>query len=280
MGGRSHDLMVGEAPPDGPASRVATLQQLVDELAGDLEAESRRTEAAEDQLKLRGLRAAEAHHTLKTHLSVVYGWARSLDDGWERLDERDRRACASAIRQAAEDMAAQIDGLLAEARRQFGPRHLMPGLVDLSDALQAAAAEFGAVSERHAVRFVGQSLPVQAWCDARALQDVLRHLIENAVKYSPDGGSIVLRARSGGGWAEIAVRDEGIGINGDADLFAPFEQGAPGAVGGVGLGLHVVKRLVETMGGVVAARKNRGRGSTFVVRLPAHAHGGGSEEAR
>jgi signal transduction histidine kinase len=81
---------------------------------------------------------------------------------------------------------------------------------------------------------------------------------------------VVLSAWGGDAEVFLEVRDEGIGLPDDVDVFAPFQRGAVGdATPGVGLGLYIVRNLVEAMGGNVTARRNEGAGSTFTVRLPA-----------
>jgi signal transduction histidine kinase len=105
--------------------------------------------------------------------------------------------------------------------------------------------------------------------DPAALQQVLGHLVENAVKYSPEGSQVCVGAAIDGDEAVLEVIDEGPGVPVDVDIFEPFQR----AVGseddsGVGLGLYIVRNLVRSMGGTVTANRNAGVGSTFTVRLP------------
>jgi signal transduction histidine kinase len=100
---------------------------------------------------------------------------------------------------------------------------------------------------------------------------VLGHLVDNAIKYSPAGTVILLRALSADDCIEVEVCDEGVGIPEGVDVFAPFQRGEDetvAATSGVGLGLHIVQSLTQAMGGTVDARHNDHRGSTFTVRLP------------
>jgi signal transduction histidine kinase len=112
--------------------------------------------------------------------------------------------------------------------------------------------------------------PLLVDADPAALQQVLGHLIENAVKYSDGGTTVVVRAfADGSGLVVLEVSDEGIGIPEGIDIFAPFLRGsATDHRPGVGLGLYIVRNLVRAMGGDVTARRNADRGSTFTVRLP------------
>jgi signal transduction histidine kinase len=112
---------------------------------------------------------------------------------------------------------------------------------------------------------------VTAVGDASALQQVLGLLLDNAVKYSPEGGTIRLTARRMEREVVIEVVDAGVGVPEDIDIFAPFQRGPGGELGppGVGLGLHIVRNLVEAMGGSIQGRRNPDRGSTFAITLPA-----------
>jgi signal transduction histidine kinase len=110
--------------------------------------------------------------------------------------------------------------------------------------------------------------------DSPNLERALLHLLANAVKFTPDGGKVRLRARSYGDELEIEVSDTGIGIPQDelATLFAPFARGREAqdqAFPGFGVGLAVVKGLVDAHGGRVSVRSKPGRGTTVTVRLPA-----------
>ena len=100
---------------------------------------------------------------------------------------------------------------------------------------------------------------------------MLGHLVENAVKYS-EGGRVEVNTFADGDEAVLEVRDRGIGIPLDVDVFAPFQRGEfaeSRELPGVGIGLYVVRNLVGFMGGTVSARRNDdGPGSTFSVRLP------------
>jgi two-component system sensor histidine kinase KdpD len=99
---------------------------------------------------------------------------------------------------------------------------------------------------------------------------VLGHLVENAVKYSPEGSRVTVGARLDRDRAVLEVRDEGPGVPEDVDVFAPFRRGPDtDDVAGVGLGLYIVRNLCRAMGGDVWARAHPEGGSTFTVDLPA-----------
>jgi signal transduction histidine kinase len=119
--------------------------------------------------------------------------------------------------------------------------------------------------------------------DARRLRQVLQNLVENGVKYSPNGGRIAVRVQASPGVVELRVEDEGVGIPPD-QLHAIFERfhrvdnSATRRIGGTGLGLSIVKGLVTAHGGTIRAEsKGEGRGSTFVVTLPTRQKGATAE---
>jgi signal transduction histidine kinase len=108
--------------------------------------------------------------------------------------------------------------------------------------------------------------------DAGRLDQIVLNLLSNANKFSPDGSRVVVAGRRDGDSCVIEVRDEGMGIaEADQDrIFEEFEQASPLGLNteGAGLGLALVKRLIEAQGGTIELESELGRGSTFIVRLP------------
>lgn len=235
--------------------------------AHDLEDLIDRAERAEERLRHQTLLFAEAEHKLKTSLAVISGWASTLDDRWESLTPEQRRDGVATIRRSAETLATQARSLLEDARTEMARLEMAPVELDLADILHATTRTFDGLSAAHHIRCAAEG-PVSVRADPGGLQQVLGHLIENAVKYSPGGGSVWLRAEQAGPWAVLDVIDDGIGVPDDVDVFAAFTRGTITG-SGVGLGLYIVKNLVEGMGGTVTAARNPVRGSTFTVRLPA-----------
>lgn len=170
--------------------------------------------------------------------------------------------------------------LVALAREVAAAYRVVPG-----DPLDQADAQFTATQrerEPTRIRVVARDPQVTGDWDAGRLQRVLGNLLENAIKYSPDGGDILVevgRTRAGpaGEWAVLRVRDEGIGIPA-ADLpaiFEPFRRGrnvAAGASGapGSGLGLATVRQIVKEHDGTIQVASEPGAGTSFIIRLPLH----------
>lgn len=235
----------------------------------DGEGERRAARTAEDELRERTLFFAEVEHRLKTTLSVLHGWAVTLDERWDALSADARREGVAIVRRSADSLMAECDGVLQEAKAELHSLDLQPEVLDLAELLHAMAV--GRRSPLHSIRVdaPGRAL-VQV--DPAALQQVLGHLIENAVKYSPEGGQITLRVRAGSRTVRLDVQDQGIGLpeEGTDRLFEPFQRGGGDSKSrpGAGLGLYIVRKLVESMGGSITARGEPGKGSTFRVRLP------------
>jgi len=146
---------------------------------------------------------------------------------------------------------------------------LAPVAIDLRDVLEVNVAMLEGLSQTHAIAHATQpDADVVVSVDPAALQQVLGHLLENAVKYSPDGTTVTVAARRDDVGVLIDVTDAGVGLPDDIDVFAPFERGDTDTEG-AGLGLYIVRNLVRAMGGEVTATSNPERGSTFSVRLPA-----------
>lgn len=208
---------------------------------------------------------------MKTPVTSLMGAAQVLRAEWDRLAPADRDQLLDLVIRAARDLAGRVSGLLVEARAEVQSRELVPVEIDLTEFLSIATRAFGAVADGHHVRAeVDQGLT--AVLDPVALQQVLGHLIDNAVKYSPAGGRVTVTGHRSGDGVTLAVADEGDGMPEGIDVFEPFARGNNAQVGivpGIGLGLHIVRNLVEAMGGAVAITSTAGRGSTVTVTLPA-----------
>lgn len=240
----------------------------VEAMTGERNRRSKRS--AEDELRERTLFFAEAEHKVRTALSILQGWAVTLDDRWDVMSPEARREGIAIVRRAADTLVDHADGMLEEARAELHALDLEPQILDLAKVLRVTAETH--VSPAHTIAVdVPDVLMVRA--DAAALQQVLGHLVENAMKYSPLGGSVTLRARPWVGVAILDVEDQGIGVSDDDGelIFEAFHRGRSPRVEsspGVGLGLYIVRKLVEAMDGTITAQGKPGGGSTFTIRLP------------
>jgi PAS domain S-box-containing protein len=231
-------------------------------LARSLQAETR---AKDEFLAMLGHELRNPLGTLSNAVAVL-----------ERLggDETMRHVVAIIGRQTGH-LARLVDDLLDVARVTSGKVDLQRGTVELHglagrcvDALAQAGR-----TERHDVRLGGP--PVHVHADAARLEQVVNNLLDNALKYTPPGGRVLVTTEQVGDAALLRVRDTGQGIRTDLlgrvfDLFVQEPQSLDRSRGGLGLGLALVKRLVELQGGVVAVwSAGPGQGSEFTVRLPA-----------
>lgn len=216
---------------------------------------------------------AIAGHELRTPITVIQGYAGTLLNRWDQLSDDDRREAVEVIAARTAALAALVEQLLRAAAAGAPGGALTLSATDLRQVLGEATLGFDVLSDRHRLELVVPAgfPPVRA--DAAAVAGVVIQLLENALKYSPDGGKIAVRAVRQGSFAVVAVEDEGIGIPaGEADrLFERFYQDDAGdrrRFGGVGLGLWIVRALVEAQGGTVAAAPRPGGGSRVEFTLP------------
>ena len=187
-----------------------------------------------------------------------------------------------------EHMVRLLDDLLDIARVSRGTVELRRQRVQLRTVVEHAVETSRPVVEagRHAFTVSLPNEPVWLDADLTRLAQVLSNVLINAAKYTPEGGSITLVARREGGEAVVAVTDTGVGIAADMlgrvfEMFAQVTKSIDRAQGGLGIGLALVKRLVEMHGGTIAADSpGLGRGSTFTVRLPLAAEAGGTPPSR
>jgi len=190
-------------------------------------------------------------------------------------DDPDLRSCLDIVARQTGHLARLVDDLLDLSGIKRGTVRLRTGPVELAQVVADAVAECRPRLEarRHALE-VSVPAPLRLEADATRLCQVVANLLANAATYTPEGGHVRLTAEAEGGEAVLRVSDDGIGIGPDRlprlfDLFAQAEAGRDDAPGGLGLGLALVKSLVELHGGTVEARSaGPGLGSAFVVRLP------------
>ncbi len=211
-------------------------------------------------------------HELRNPLGAILTAVRLLDHIGSQ-DERAVRARDVIVRQA-QHLGRMVDDLLDVASVMNGKIRLDRRAIDLADAVRhcVSTLELEGKSKRHKIMVKAESSWVNA--DAVRLEQILVNLIGNALKYTPAGGSIDITVKREQRDAVFQVRDNGDGIAADLlprvfDLFVQGERGLDREPGGLGIGLALVRQLVELHGGVVQASSDGpGRGSTFTVRLP------------
>jgi signal transduction histidine kinase/ActR/RegA family two-component response regulator len=237
------------------------------------EAESARADAeAANRAKDEFL--ATLSHELRTPLNAILGWARILRAG--PLDARMLERALEVMERNADAQAQLIEDLLDMARITTGklrldvrPIHLQAVVGAAVDALRPAAG-----AKRISLETVLDPRAGPIAGDAGRVQQIVWNLVSNAVKFTPHEGRVQIRLERVGSYAAIVVSDTGKGIDADLlpyvfDRFRQADSSSTRAHGGLGIGLALVKHLVELHGGAVAAESaGKDRGATFTVRLP------------
>ena len=219
-------------------------------------------------------------HELRTPLTGILGFAELVEASPGLSDQE--RGWVGIVRTEGGNLSAIIDDLLDLSRIESGRLTLNAERVAADDVVSEVLARYEPVTDTHRFISEGEAGAIVAG-DGKRLVQVLSNLVDNAVKYSPDGGTITVRTDRQAGALRVSVRDEGIGIPkaARATLFQRFgriERAEAVSVRSTGLGLYIVKHLVTQMGGEVSVETELGVGSTFSFTVPL-ANAGRSEAA-
>jgi PAS domain S-box-containing protein len=216
---------------------------------------------------------ATLSHELRTPMTAVLGWARMLKLG---LEEKEAQQAIDAIEKSAVIQAQLIDDVLDVSRTVAGKMTFAATKVDLSPVLRAAMNTIHPAAAAKGIEVVANvppQLPAVLGDEGR-LQQIIWNLLSNAVKFTPRGGTITIRQEHDGSLLRLIVQDTGKGIDPAylPHVFEPFSQENASMTRsheGIGLGLSIVRSLVELHGGRVRARsEGLGKGATFTVDLP------------
>jgi PAS domain S-box-containing protein len=215
-------------------------------------------------------------HELRTPLTSIYGFAETLLRQDVLFGESERATFLGYIASESQRLTQIVDALLNVARLDTGDLqvNLAPTDVrDVVDEVVQTARESGANGNRFVLDVPAEPLPATA--DRDKLRQVFSILVDNALRYSPDGGTVTVGVERKEGSIEVSVADEGIGIP-QADqeqIFRKFYRGADAETrsgpGGTGLGLFIARGLITAMGGRIWVESREGEGSTFAFQLPA-----------
>ena len=217
-----------------------------------------------------------AAHELRGPIAVARGYLEMLADDPDRWDRSQRQSMLRVTTRKLDQMRLLVDRMLETARLDDRPPTLELHFVDLGELVRASIDEV-----QHAIRAEHQlvldlgSQPVLVRADPDRIRRVVANLVENACKYSPDGGEVRVSLSLAGTppWAEIKIEDHGVGID-EADfplLFTRFGRivnKRNSHIGGTGLGLYLSRQLIRMHGGDIAVESEPGNGSHFIVRLP------------
>jgi signal transduction histidine kinase len=216
-----------------------------------------------------------ASHELKTPLTSVIAYAELLDDHEGKLSRDQGREFVGRLRAEAQRLLGLIEDILDLSRLESGKFALKPRQLDIGEVVRGAIETTRPMGQKYGV-VVKSELPddlPMLTVDEVKVRQVLVNLIVNAIKFSPRDSPVLLAARVDGTYIRVEVTDRGPGIAPDTatHIFELFGQNVPedaDARGGLGIGLHLVKRITELHGGHVGVNSRPGEGSTFWVRLP------------
>ncbi|HEX5706847.1 MAG TPA: ATP-binding protein [Pyrinomonadaceae bacterium] len=241
-----------------------------------LDDESHARREAEESNRLKDEFLATISHELRTPLTAILGWSSMLREG--RLGAKESASAVEVIERNARTQQQIVDDILDVSRIITGKLRVEPLPVELTGVVQAAIDSVRPAATAKNIelstRFDPRVREVSG--DADRLQQVLWNLLSNAVKFTPVGGSVRVRVERAeeGAHARVCVEDTGIGIRHDFlpyvfDRFRQADQSTTRAYGGIGLGLAIVRHLVELHGGTVGVvSEGEGRGACFTVELP------------
>ncbi len=216
---------------------------------------------------------ATLSHELRTPLTSIIGWSHMLLR--DELADAEKRMALEAIRSSARAQAQLTEDLLDVSRIITGKVSLAREPVVLAEVVEAAVAAIRPAAEARNIPLEAEIDPAlpEAFVDRERIQQVVWNLLSNAIKFSPRGSPVRVILRGDAEKSVIEVIDRGHGIRGDflPHIFERFRQAdssSKRAESGLGLGLALVKDLVELHGGTVDVESEEGRGSRFTVQLP------------
>jgi PAS domain S-box-containing protein len=281
--GRFYPVAFTASPIRAGGQPVGTIVEVRD-ISAELRIESEREQllartqaarhTAEEASRLKDEFLATVSHELRTPMTAILGWAHLLRGN--TLDKPNAQRALDTIERNANAQAQLIEDLLDVSRIITGKLRLDARPVELAPIIAAAtdAARPAAAAKGITLQIDPGATDLAVLGDADRLQQVVWNLLSNAIKFTPQAGEVRVSLGRNAGQAEISVRDTGQGIAPDflPHVFERFRQadGAPTRQhGGLGLGLAIVRHLVELHGGTVAAASaGVGHGATFTVQLP------------
>jgi PAS domain S-box-containing protein len=256
------------------AHDISDRKQKEQQLSDLLQREQNARRSAEEASRIKDEFLATVSHELRTPLNAILGWSKLLSAG--TLDEKAAARALVTVERNARSQAQLIDDLLDISRIITGKLRLEIYPLDLSRVIEAAIEAVRPAADAKGIR-LQVLLDTEAGAisgDSNRLQQVFWNLLTNAVKFTPKGGRVQVRLERINSHVEIVVSDTGQGIAPEFlphifDRFRQADQTTTRRYGGLGLGLSIVRQLVEMHGGTVHAEsEGEGKGASFVVKLP------------
>ena len=283
VGGRANRLVLiaGAFTPTFGPDESSRAHQVVTAMATALDRLNLidRLEATNVQLmeanRHKSLFLANMSHELRTPLNAILGFSELLsDDTIGRFDTDTRGRFLNQIHSSGQHLLGLINDILDLSKVEAGQMELHKERVHVREILEAVLATIDPLARTKDISIASESDELVLVVDAAKLRQMLLNLLSNAIKFTPSGGRVSVRAQAFGSWIDISVTDTGIGIakRDLGRLFTEFQQldAGPGREQeGTGLGLALTKRFAELHGGQVTVDSEKGKGSTFTLRLPA-----------
>jgi signal transduction histidine kinase len=271
-------LAVLRREPDafGPDEiELATLLgRLVATAVQNIRAYAAERETVEELRRLSALRAdfvSLVSHELRSPMAAVIGAARTLQERWRELSPEQRTSFLALISDETARLATLIGDVLDTSRIEAGTFSYSFSDVDLADLVRETVAAMSLGQDEVSVVAQAPDTVPAVRADRERLKQVLMNLVENAVKYSPAGGEVDVRAWADNGLLLVAVEDQGPGIPREQQglIFEKFGRAnVGGGKPGSGLGLFIARSIAEAHGGSLKVRSAPGQGSTFTLELP------------
>lgn len=257
--------------------RTEELAQAINKLAESKQEVMRALEAEKELNELKSRFITTASHEFRTPLTTILSSVALIDEYPLAEDHDKRLKNTKRIRSAVHNLIHILNDFLSLSKLEEGVVHNQPGLLDLREIASEVTEETkGLLKKDQQIAYVHEGRTAEATLDAHLLKNVLLNLLSNAIKYSPEGKTIRLRTACGAEQVTVSVADEGIGIpvQDQPLLFERFFRAQnAGAIQGTGLGLNIVKKYIELMGGSIAFDSELNKGTTFTVILPNfHSH--------
>ncbi len=217
-----------------------------------------------------------AYHDLNTPLTTIQLSAEMLENSELQRTPGTTNKNVDRIKKAVSNMSELLDEILMLSKAESGKLSLNLNPVNVIDLCKSILEELQPIAtQKHFLNFRTQIEDWPANLDAKLLHHLLTNLLSNAIKYSPNGGTVSLELSCENQQIIFGVRDEGIGMTPEYQgrLFQQFERGANvGNIKGSGLGLCIVKHIVDLHGGTISVESAIGKGTTFIVALPFLSH--------
>ena len=248
--------------------RMDTGQKELDDLAAAINSMLNRIDEA---YRLQVRFVSDASHELRTPISVIQGYA-SLLDRWGKDDPETLQEAISAIRSESDNMKDLVEQLLFLARGDNDTMTLYPETFDGVQLVEEVAQEARMVDPNHTF-LTRESKPVMMEADRQLIKQALRILVDNSTKYTDPGGEIRIYADKEGEKVRLTVQDTGIGIDPEKlpyifDRFYRVEESRARATGGSGLGLSIMKWIVERHGGTIEVVSRKDFGTRTRLTFP------------